>query len=53
MGISSSIARDRFLSLSFGSDAKKCQQAFLVPLPGKALVYKILVGHVHDDMHAW
>ena len=31
--------------------AKKCQQAFLAPLPGKALVKKNLVGHVHNVMH--
>ena len=34
-----------------GDCAKKCQQAFLASLPGKALVKKNLVGHVHDHMH--
>ena len=34
-----------------GSDAKKCQQEFLTPLPGKALVKKNLVGHDHDHMN--
>ena len=33
-----------------GDCAKKCQQAFLVPLSEKALE-KNLVGHVHDNMH--
>ena len=32
-------------------DAKKHQQAFLAPLPGKALVKKNLLGDVHDNKH--
>ena len=37
-------------SVSSG-DAKKCQQAFLAPLPGKALE-KNLVGYEHSSICA-
>ena len=36
---------------ALGDCAKKCQQSFLAPLPGKTLVKKNLVGYDHDHMH--
>jgi hypothetical protein len=32
------------------NNVKKCQQAFLASLPGKALVKRNLVGHVHGNV---